>query len=242
MSEIKISIITAAYNSVQHLPRLIASLRAQTNKNFEWVVADGGSTDGTLELLEGVKDLDIIIDSRPDFGIYDALNRAIKMCSGEYYLVLGADDTLYNDAVENFVNSIQVSNFPDLIVANVETDNGVILKPIKKWKFLYSQRAYVSAHAIGTLIKKNLHDTFGYYSAKFPIAADQYFLKSVGDSRRPIVYKDFIAGKFGTHGVSNSDMIGSLSEFFRIQILTGECKYLQIILYFLRIIKNYNRA
>ena len=87
-----LSIITATLNSIEYLPKLIDSLRKQKDREFEWVVADGASTDGTLELLKSVTDLDILITSESDFGIYDALNRGIKVCSGDYYLVLGDDD------------------------------------------------------------------------------------------------------------------------------------------------------
>jgi len=236
-----ISIITATFNTASDLPRLIEALRNQTNKNFEWVVADGGSTDKTLECLTQIEDINVLLDSRPDFGIYDALNRAIKLSSGDYYLVLGADDELYADSIDRFMKCVQEQNFPDLIVANVEKDDGLVLRPVKKWKFLYSQRAYVASHAVGTLIKKNLHSHFGYYSSKFPIAADQFFLKKVGDAGCTIKYAEFIAGKFGSQGVSNSDMLGSLTEFFRIQIMTGECKYIQVVIYFLRVLKNIRR-
>ncbi|MHC1733557.1 MAG: glycosyltransferase [Bacteroidales bacterium] len=92
-----ISIITATYNAAQHLSHLIASLRGQSIGNFEWVVADGGSTDGTLEILSQVDDLNIIVDSRPDCGVYDAFNRAVSLSSGDYLLFLGADDYLIAD-------------------------------------------------------------------------------------------------------------------------------------------------
>lgn len=92
-----ITVVTATHNAVDHLPRLVANLRAQTFKNFEWVVADGGSTDGTLEILSQVGDLSIIIDSRPDCGVYDAFNRAVSLSSGDYLLFLGADDYLIAD-------------------------------------------------------------------------------------------------------------------------------------------------
>ena len=92
-----ISIITATYNAAPYLPRLIHSLRGQDFKNFEWVVADGGSSDETLEILSQVDDLNLIVDSRPDQGIYDAFNRAVALSSGDYILFLGADDYLIVD-------------------------------------------------------------------------------------------------------------------------------------------------
>jgi len=88
------TVITATYNAQNHLPMLIESLRKQSDKEFEWVVADGASDDGTLELLQSIDDLNIVISSQPDFGIYDALNRAIRDSSGKYYIVAGA--TFFN--------------------------------------------------------------------------------------------------------------------------------------------------
>jgi glycosyltransferase involved in cell wall biosynthesis len=69
----QISIITATFNAASHLPDLVSCLRNQTYKNFEWVVADGGSTDDTLNILRTTKDLNVVLSSQPDFGIYDAL-------------------------------------------------------------------------------------------------------------------------------------------------------------------------
>jgi len=235
---LKISIITATYNAAEHLPNLIASLRAQSFKNFEWIVADGFSADGTLEILSQVDDLTIIVDTRVDFGIYDALNRAIALSSGDYYLVVGADDILTPNSIESFYRSVEQS-FPDFVSALVRTDSGFIISPEKKWKWFYSQRAYIGAHAVGTLIKKSLHDRFGFYSKEFPIAADQLFTKKACDSGAQIVYADFVAGVFSTSGVSSLDRAGLLTESFRVQLRTGECKFLQLLLLLARLIKNY---
>lgn len=103
-----VSIVTATYNAKEYLPRLIASLRNQVNKNFEWVVVDGASTDGTLEILNNVNDINLTVDSRPDNGVYDAFNRAAQIASGNYILFLGADDFLVCDL------SKLADNFTDL--------------------------------------------------------------------------------------------------------------------------------
>lgn len=234
-----ISIITATYNAAQHLPRLIASLRAQTNKDLEWVVADGGSTDGTIDLLKEVKDLEVVIDSRPDFGIYDALNRAIKLSSGEYYLVLGADDILYDDAIDNFIKSI-LHKECDIVSAQIVC-NGKILSAKKKLKWLYGQNYYISMHAVGCLIKKDLHDKFGFYSHLYPIGADFLFLKRIGDAGCRIYHVDFISGEFGANGLSRTDILASLADVYRAQIQTGECKLVQTLLFMLRIMKNWRQ-
>lgn len=237
-SSVSLTVVTATYNAVDNITRLIASLQAQSFKNFEWIVADGGSSDGTLEILNRVDDLNLMVDSSADFGIYDALNRAIKISSGEYYLVVGADDILHHNAIELFYRSI-ANNNPDLVSALVRTDTGSLISPEKKWKLFYSQRAYIGAHAVGTLIKKSLHERFGFYSKDFPIAADQFFIKKACDSGATIAYADFVAGVFSTSGVSSLDRVGLLTESFRVQLRTGECKFLQLCLLVARLIKNY---
>ena len=239
MVDYKISIITATYNAVEYLPRLVDSLRAQTDKNFEWIVADGNSTDGTKEILENITDLNLIVDSAPDFGIYDALNRAISRSNNDYYLVLGADDILYPDAVSSFRKLIKSTN-ADMITARVCVDN-IIQSTRRAWPWLYGAFFYVSCHAVGTLINKHLHEQYGMYSAKFPIAADQLFLLKAGDGGANIVRADFVAGEFATDGVSGSDVLGALTEGLRVQILTGRNRFVQLIIFFLRVIKNYRK-
>ncbi|MDQ6966765.1 MAG: glycosyltransferase, partial [Mariprofundaceae bacterium] len=98
----RISIVTATFNAEQVLPSLIDSLRNQTDMNFEWVVADGASTDGTLDILQGIKDLNVHVSSQSDFGIYDAMNRALRLSTGDFYIVAGADDRFESDAIANF--------------------------------------------------------------------------------------------------------------------------------------------
>jgi len=239
-NRLRIAVVTATYNAAEHLPRLISSLRAQSFKEFEWVVADGGSKDGTLEILSQINDLNIVVDVSADFGIYDALNRAIKLSSGDYYLVVGADDILNQDAIELFYISIG-NNFPDFVSALVRTDCGSIISPEKKWKWFYSQRAYIGAHAVGTLIKKSLHDSFGFYSKDFPIAADQFFVRKACDAGARISYSDFVSGIFGTSGVSNIDCSGMLTESFRVQLRCGENKFIQIALLLIRLIRNFKK-
>lgn len=94
-----ITVITATYNASKVLPGLIDSLRSQTDQDFEWIVVDGASTDGTVELVEAAGDVVTRWVSEPDFGIYHALNKALGLATGEYYLVLGADDRLRTEGV-----------------------------------------------------------------------------------------------------------------------------------------------
>lgn len=235
----KLSVITATYNAVEHLPKLIESLRNQEDKDFEWVVADGASKDGTLELLQSIKDLNIKISSQEDFGIYDALNRAIKISSGEFYLVVGADDILFSNAIKDYKSAIN-SDF-DIITAFVKSETG-ISKPCgvnKKW--IKAQFSYISCHAVGSIYRKSIHNRVGYYSRKFPIAADQLFILTAIKYGSRISCINEVVGYFNNVGVSSVDAIGAMCEWYRVQLLMGENKFTQTLIFILRLIKNYRK-
>lgn len=234
-----ISVVTATYNSVAQLPRLIGSLRAQTDKDFEWVVADGGSTDGTLALLRDTTDLKAVISSQPDCGIYDALNRAIKMSSGEYYVVIGADDRFSSNAIADFRKAALESG-ADIVAARVMSRGQLLrVREGKAWR--YGAGAFITSHSVGTLFRKALHEQFGFYSRKLTIAADSLFVKQacLGGAKRYAA--SFVAGEFNAGGASTVDIAGALSDLLRVQLLTGENKPLQIALFVFRLVKHYKR-
>ncbi|MFJ5445046.1 glycosyltransferase [Methylobacillus methanolivorans] len=232
-----LSIITATYNAVEMLPHLLASLRAQTDLDFEWVVMDAASTDGTVAILDGVSDLHLVYRSEPDFGIYDALNKAIKLCSGEYYLVIGADDLLYPDAVANY-KLWALQSGADIITASIAY-GAVVKTPAAGCSWLRGGMAFVTSHAVGSIYKKTLHvqQGIGFYSQFYPIAADQLFILRAIKHGGSICVADFCAGRFGDEGISSTDSLGTLTEFFRIQ-MQFEWRPLQILLFMLRLIKH----
>jgi glycosyltransferase len=233
-----ISVVTATFNAMEHLPALIESLRQQTNKNFQWVVADGASADGTLELLRSISDLDVTVLSAPDFGIYDALNKGVKAASGEYYVVAGADDVFYPNAIADF--SAALATGPDMVAACISA-GGEVVRPGRGPSWLCGQAAFIAGHATGTLIKRSLHTRFGYYSRKFPITADQLFIKKCCQADINLVQINTVVGEYGLDGVSGVDVVGTLSEFFRVQLLTEKNKFLQVLIYVCRLVRHFSK-
>jgi glycosyltransferase involved in cell wall biosynthesis len=232
-----ISVITVTFNATDVLPGLIESMRRQTDRDFEWVIADGASTDGTVELLTESSDVITHWISEPDFGIYHAMNKALQMATGKYYLVLGADDRLNPDAIAQYRNhACQLET--DIVTALIMR-NGIIEQRKPCWPWLYAHHAYVSEHSVGSLIRKKLHDKFGLYSKRYSIGADLLFLKRVCSSPGIIVTKaDFVAGTFGFTGTSREDRAGAICDYFRAQLETEKNKYLQIILFAAKVLKN----
>lgn len=230
-----ISIITAAFNAGEQLQSLIENLRAQTDRNFEWIVIDGASNDSTIDLLKKSGDIVRSWISEPDFGIYDALNKAIRMSTSDYYLVLGADDRLLPDAISQFRRHVSLSK-SDLVTASISQDGRVTKRNMGKswWNGMF---AFVSGHSVGTLIRRSLHDRFGYYSRRFPVAADMYFIKTVCMSPDVHVHQaDFIAGMHGKAGISSIDKAATFCDCFRVQLETEPGKLLQILIFIVKLI------
>jgi glycosyltransferase involved in cell wall biosynthesis len=235
-----IAVITVTYNAAPVLSGLIASLRAQTDRDFEWIVVDGASTDGTIELIKSAGDVVSKWISEPDYGIYDAMNKAVRLASGEYYLVCGADDRLSPTAVADY-RRIAAQTQADIVSACVESDVGVV-RPAQGQSWRRGQSAFVSHHSVGTLIRRSLHQAFGDYSRRFPIAADQYFLKRVCMSTGVRFHAaDFVAGHYSMEGLSGSDIPGTMAEFFRVQLETERYASLQVLLYGLRLVRHFGR-
>lgn len=232
-----ISIITVTFNARQELPGLINSLRGQLNRNFEWIVVDGASTDATIDLLKSSGDIISTWISEPDFGIYDALNKAINLSTGEYYLVLGADDSLFPDAIAQYRHHALISG-SELVTASILQD-GRVSKGKQGRSWLNGMFAYISGHSVGTLIQRSLHKQFGYYSRRFPVAADMYFIKTVCMSPHVrIHHADFVAGEHGKAGVSSADKAATFCDCFRVQLETERCKPLQILIFLLKLIRR----
>jgi len=96
ISTMKITIITATYNSAKTIADCIASVNSQTYQNIEHIIIDGASTDNTLKIIESLPGRVTKIVSEPDNGIYDAMNKGIKLATGDVIGFLHSDDMLAN--------------------------------------------------------------------------------------------------------------------------------------------------
>lgn len=105
---IKFSIITVTYNSSKTVAQTIKSVLGQTYKSFEYILVDGASKDGTVDIIKHYAKMDsrIRFISEPDHGIYDAMNKGIKMATGDVIALLNSDDFYEPDALANIVENI----------------------------------------------------------------------------------------------------------------------------------------
>ena len=149
MEKNKLSIITVVKNSKINIEKTIKSVLEQDYKNLEYIIIDGNSDDGTLEILNRYKDKISLIISEKDQGIWDAMNKGIKLAKGNIIGFLNSGDIYYPDALHT-VNRYFLSKDIDFIFGSVEKYK--LMHGFKPWKIKVSFGFYTS-HSIGFFIK-----------------------------------------------------------------------------------------
>jgi len=176
------SILTVTYNSLSTLKDSYASLSSQDFTQWEWVVQDGSSSDGTLEWLESLSDSRINLVSERDKGIYDALNKALNRAKGDWIGLLHSDDVYPNNSV--LKNVYCSSNGKDAIYGDLQyVQAGDLAKVLRYWRSgLYEagmiRRGWMPPHPT-LFLRKDLYNRVGYFDTQFKIAADYDFILRV---------------------------------------------------------------
>ena len=199
MTQPILSIITICYNEKQ-IERTCKSIVSQTWQDFEWIVVDGGSTDGTLDILNKYKDRINILISEPDTGIYNAMNKGIKLASGTYLNFMNGGDAFYENTVlekvfkdKTYTDDVLYGDYYG-VSDNIEMpffSPSKIEPEIWKYRTISHQSSF---------IKKEVFDKYGLYNENYRIASD--FEKFV------IFYKNGCSFKFLPLTISSFDLSG----------------------------------
>lgn len=210
-----ISVITVVRNGVSTLEGTILSVINQDYKDFEYIVIDGVSTDGTLELLDKYAEKITKVISEPDAGIYDAMNKGINNAKGDWIYFLGCDDVFHSKSTLS-----KIFGFSNYILYDVVY--GSVL-------FLHSNNVYDGAFDHEKLCnrsichqsifyRKELFRTYGYFSTEYKTASDYIFnLKLFCLHIKKWFYVDEIVAIYNEMGTSKSPDQQFLNESFAIR-------------------------
>lgn len=199
-----LSIITVAYNSASTIGRTLESLRQQTKKDFESIVIDGGSTDGTIEIVESFSDVVTKSVSEKDNGIYDAMNKGIAMAKGKYLAFLNSDDAYFPETVAQIIAFAENQN-TEIIYGNMQKERQLgneLLTRIEKPNLQKMPETMGVFHP-ASFIKKEVFDRFGGYDLRFKLAADYHWFLRAYLEKVHFEYLDEVLVKFSVGGASN---------------------------------------
>ena len=169
-----VSIITVVLNGEKYIESTITSVLSQLYPLIEYIIIDGGSTDGTLEIIKKYENKIAKWISEPDDGISDAFNKGIKLSKGEIIGIINSDDWLEPDAIEKIVKKFNSEN-PDIICGAVR-----FWQNEREVNFSYpdlrSLNRETSIHHSSVFIKKSVYDKYGLYDNKYLYAMDYELL------------------------------------------------------------------
>jgi glycosyltransferase involved in cell wall biosynthesis len=177
----------------------------------EYIIIDGGSTDGTLDIIKKYEDYIDYWVSEPDKGIYDAWNKGVTVTNGKYVSFLGSGDTYHKDALSRYCNVILEDSLNCLYISSkieLKKDNKVIRIIGKKWDWKVFKK-YMNVAHVGSLHSLKLFKTFGLFDINFKIAGDYEFLLRVKDKLKACFLNE-ITASMRIDGVSNN----SIKVFF----------------------------
>ena len=218
----KFSIITINYNNRQGLLYTIDSVVCQTYMDYEWIVIDGGSTDGSRELLEEYQQHFAYWCSEPDKGVYNAMNKGIDHAEGEYLLFLNSGDVLYDENV-----LLQVDNLhseADIISGQVERmDNHQLLRVYHP--SILRQLYYSTLNHQGTFIKKTCFGNLRYDERLEVVSDWKFWLEAIIKEKATVEVIDIIVARQDMTGISSiapdldkSERKKVLNEYFPLLI------------------------
>ena len=177
----KISIITCVLNNSNLIKKNLNSFQNQTYRNKEHIIVDGGSIDGTLEIIKKSKKKNLILSTSSDKGIYDALNKGINLSSGDIVGILHSDDFYKNKKVlKTIVNTFKNTNadliYGDLVYVSKKSPFKV-LRYWKAGKYLKKNiyNGWMPPHPT-VFLKKNVFNKIGKYKINYKISSDYDFL------------------------------------------------------------------
>lgn len=211
-----ISYVTIVRNNPQTIERTIQSVQKQSYKNIEHIILDGASTDNTLEIIKRYSENIDYFASESDNGLYNALNKAIELCRGEFILVLNSDDWLSDDSAEYIAKNYTQGEA--IFVAGtakvlVDKFNTVDWHPQQVTKNSYLKVANLNHNAV--YASRKTYELSGSYDDSYKIAADTKWVLKCYDIGAKFYYTNEILVNYSLGGTS-SDIYWHVEECKRI--------------------------
>ena len=217
----KVSIITVSFNSEKTIEQTIKSVINQTYKNIEYIIIDGGSTDGTIEIIKKYQDNISYWVSEPDEGIYDAMNKGLAKAKGDIIGIINSDDwydeNVFGNVVEHFLNSDCDVVHGDIIRVYDDIDLFIRSKPLDIENIWHKTVFYHPT----MFVKKDIYDKLGFFRKEFILAADYEFMLRLYTNGIKFSYlmNDIVYFRLG--GASTRNIYSGYKEIRKISIEYG---------------------
>ena len=218
MSAQTISLITVCYNAKDHISACIESVLLQNYQPLEYIVIDGGSTDGTMDIVNQYKERISIIVSERDHGIYDAMNKGITLATGDIIGTLNSDDTFHTNQVLTDIAVTFGESGADVVYGDLDFISSTG-KVTRKWRSgLYKPGAFnfgwMPAHPT-FYCRKKLFEEFGTYRLDLGSAADyELMLRFIHKHHAKVKYLNKVLVDMTIGGISNGNLLNRFKAMY----------------------------
>ncbi|MFA6086657.1 glycosyltransferase family 2 protein [Mucilaginibacter sp.] len=219
-----ISIVTVVYNAVKTIEQTIQSVLQQSYNNIEYIIIDGGSTDGTVKLVKEYKQLfaqkgrKYKFVSESDNGIYDAMNKGIALSTGDWIGIINSDDFYEKNAIQYVVNTIASNPSAELIHGNLNfiDEVGNVKFEIPKEDLNLLTNTMTIFHPT-IFIKKQVYEKFGLFNLKYKLCADWDLVLRLYMERINFCYLNELLANFKNGGAGSGFKLIHLTERYKIR-------------------------
>lgn len=220
----KLSIITINYNDLDGLKKTVESVQEQTYQDFEHIVIDGGSDDGSEVYIEKYSTRFNYSVSEPDTGVYNAMNKGIIQAQGEYLLFLNSGDSFYKkQSLENVINDIEPYDIAYCNQMVMGKDKKYLKTYPETLSFAYFLKDNIPHQA--TFMKKSLFENFGVYDEDLKIVADwKFFIDCICKHQVSYKYLNKTLVNFYLGGISSNPNNQRRMETEKQEILASNYK------------------
>lgn len=214
-----VSIITITYNSAATLPATLESVIRQDYAQIEHILVDGNSKDDTKQILEeyAAHRSNVHYVSEKDSGIYNAINKGIRLATGDVIGILNSDDVLASPhVIRHIVEAFQAADQPNVVYGDLLYCNGE--KVIRKWKSnVFNPKSlkygWMPPHPT-FYCRKNVYEEQGLYDEHFRISADYDFMLRVFKQNYRVTYLPEVLVRMATGGASNRNLQAMLRKSY----------------------------
>lgn len=214
--------MTPVLNAVETLPATLASIRAIKTAEIEYVVVDGGSDDGTRELLDQHADLIDVLVSEEDRGITEALNRGLGLSHGTYVGSLNADDSYDVPGMQRLISMAK----QDALQGDIVFGDCVLVDPLTSEQFLRVATLegidrFMTLYHPSMFVRRSLFERLGGYDTQYRLAMDCEFVHRALASKAKFQKVPLVLSKMALYGQSHRKLGQALGEFRRSSISHG---------------------
>jgi len=213
-NEFKVSIVTICYNNAEEIRATIESVIEQTYKNIEYIIIDGASDDGSVDIIKEYSDQIAVFISEPDKNLYDAINKGLRKATGDIVGLIHAGDRLFNDKVIEKIASHFRNNNIDAMYGHsyLVNKDDVPVRVNKSPEFSRGliKRGWMPSHQ-SIYIRRELLDRYGFYNIELHPSSDyEFFLRYFYFKKIKVKRLDEFIVRFRMGGMSTKNYMNNL--------------------------------